>query len=248
MSEVPSFDMSAISTNEEEEPQSSPQFNVDLNTIDDLQFCARQRTTLLKQYSQGLGFGKYQVKTIDTTRYFFNLYTYVDDACNPLATFKEIQSTTKVALSEWKRHTKPLKSLANHDLFALPDFSKGFATSVKTAMTKIIYDNKLKFNYDFNLLIWDIETVATNSDFPSYDNTRAYVTSIQFYHKNEFNIYTLEHYRGRFTEPENTTFTYFKHSSPMCLAFYKYLETLTTQTLVIAFHGNSDMLRTEEHI
>ena len=249
MSEIASADMSAISTNEEEEPQSSPEFNgplASIDTIDDLQFYARPHTMLLKQYSKG--YKQYFSKTMDKARYFFNLYTYVDDARNPLATFKEIQSTTKVALSEWKRHTKPLKSLANHNLFALPDFSKGFATSVKTTLTKIVYDNKLKFNYDFNLLIWDIETVATNSDFPTHDNPTAYVTCIQFYHKHEFNIYTLEQYRGQFTEPENTSFAYFKHPAQMCQAFYKYLETLNTQTLIIAFNGNSDTLGTETNI
>lgn len=58
MSEIASADMSAISTNEEEEeePQSSPEFNgplASIDTIDDLQFYARPHTMLLKQYSKG---------------------------------------------------------------------------------------------------------------------------------------------------------------------------------------------------
>lgn len=65
-------------------------------------------------------------------------------------------------------------------------------------MGNLVYDNNLSFSYDFNVIVFDTETVATNDNFPSSDNPTAYMTHIQFsdYKAKKYILYTLKTYES----------------------------------------------------
>jgi hypothetical protein len=103
-----------------------------------------------------------------------------------------------------------------------------------------MWDNKLKYSYTYDTLIYDIETPSQNDQFPNIQNEMAFVASIQFSHNKKLHYWTLNIYRGCFTEIDNVDHQYFTSSSQLCQQFILYLNCLEWYTLVIGHNASQD--------
>ena len=86
-------------------------------------------------------------------------------------------------------------------------------------LNKIITDNSFKINYDFDYLYYDIETVSKDNNFPKYDNSNAFITSIQTLHNGNKYIYTLDLYKNLFDIRNDITYIFFWTEQQMCEYF-----------------------------
>ena len=121
----------------------------------------------------------------------------------------------------------------------------------------IAHSNNVKFDYNYDTLSYDIETVDPQHEgVPLCESESARITMIQFVYTSEgqsvHHIYTLESYKNLhnlrdtyFTnhKDQNLTInmTYFKTDIDMCQTFMDSLSELTKMTLVYGFNSNSSM-------
>lgn len=81
---------------------------------------------------------------------------------------------------------------------------------------KVVYDNKLKYAFDYDLLWFDIETLSSNGNFPSVTNPQAMIISIQFTHVKagypKTYLYVIERFEKYIQPWENIIYKFFTTS------------------------------------
>lgn len=120
------------------------------------------------------------------------------------------------------------------DLFGLPQLNSS------RMFSKIIADNNYSIQFNYDTIIFDIETVATNDQFADNNNKTTFVVCIQFKHNDQLYLYTLSVYKNKFTENNQVKYSYFNNSQSICTAFINYLTNLKSFTIVLSFNGSSN--------
>lgn len=118
--------------------------------------------------------------------------------------------------------------------------------------TKILYDQNIKYNYEYDILYYDLESMTTDNRFASLDNPHAIVSIIQMRHVIEgkrFDIvYTLKKYAGTYNlskiheQHKGVIIKHFESEQLLCIHFLAFLQQLKRTTIVTGFYSSGTFI------
>lgn len=164
------------------------------------------------------------------------------------------ESVELLTIPEYIHKTTELQD--NSCLYWLPHVSQGIEFT-----NKIMYDNKIKYSYNFDYLYWDCETASLNGEMANAKNPTSFICMIQMLHvvcdhitglplSYNYSLLILEWYREQFNsdiikkEYPKIKIVFLPTSQLLAINFLLKLQSIDRHTMLIGFNASSSLIKT----